>query len=162
MNAEEANEIRIIRAGRDELDLVAPLFDSYRGFYSQPGDLARGREFLRQRMERNESVIFLAMVQDSTAPPAAAGFTQLYPIFSSVRIRAKWILNDLFVAPAFRRIGVGRRLMLRAIEFGRETGTRGLELSTQIENVSAQRLYESVGFTRNERFYTYELNYEEA
>ena len=34
---------------------------------------------------------------------AALGFTQLYPSFSSVRMRPIWVLNDLFVAEGGRR-----------------------------------------------------------
>lgn len=149
---------RIIRASLEHVDDVAPLFDAYRGFYSQPGDLERGRQFLIDRLRNDESVIFFALAGDGINRDCAAGFTQLYPVFSSVRMKPKWILNDLFVAPPHRRIGVGRLLMLRAIDFARETNSGGLELSTGHDNFAAQTLYESVGFTRNTGFHTYELN----
>ena len=70
----------IRRATLDDLDAIAPLFDAYRRFYHQPGDVDRARDFLRERMLHSESVVLLAQ-RDGTA----AGFTQLYPLFSSAR-----------------------------------------------------------------------------
>ena len=70
----------IRRATLEDLDLIAPLFDGYRRFYGQPADVERAKTYLRERLENNESVVLLAMQGDKPA-----GFTQLYPIFSSVR-----------------------------------------------------------------------------
>ena len=86
-------DVRIVRAERDDLDDLVPLFDGYRQFYGQRSDLAAARAFLRERIERDESVIYLAY----TEPGEAAGFTQLYPSFSSVSLKPLWILNDLYV-----------------------------------------------------------------
>ena len=78
MSAPTATRVR--RAGMQDLDALAALFDAYRQFYAQPPDLARARAFLGERMVRDESVLLLAEHAD-----AAAGFVQLYPLFSSVR-----------------------------------------------------------------------------
>ena len=75
-------DIRIVRAERKDLDDLVPLFDGYRQFYGQRSDLAAARAFLRDRIERDESVIYLAY----TKPREAAGFTQLYPSFSSISL----------------------------------------------------------------------------
>ena len=83
----------IRRAGPQDLDALAVLFDAYRRFYGQPADLARARDWLRSRMRFGESVVLIAE-RDGTA----AGFTQLYPMHSSVRTARTWILNDLYVA----------------------------------------------------------------
>ena len=47
--------------------------------------------------------------------------------------------------------------MERAHEFARSTGAQRVELSTAIDNVPAQALYESLGYIRDEQFYFYEL-----
>ena len=96
------------------------LFDAYRVFYSQPSDPARARDFLRERMGAGESVVLLAMLDGR-----AAGFTQLYPLFSSVRTARLWLLNDLFVDPAARRRGVAQALMHAAADFARGEGAAG-------------------------------------
>ncbi|MGB3270619.1 MAG: GNAT family N-acetyltransferase, partial [Rhodanobacter sp.] len=94
--------IHIQPATMADLDTVVPLFDGYRQFYRQPPDLPRARGFLAERIERGESLILLARDDDG----AGLGFTQLYPLFSSVRAVRTWLLNDLFVAPSARRRGV--------------------------------------------------------
>ncbi|HEY8824792.1 MAG TPA: GNAT family N-acetyltransferase, partial [Candidatus Limnocylindria bacterium] len=146
-------DITIVRAGIKDLDELAPLFDGYRQFYGQRSDLAAAREFLRERIERDESVIYAAY----TSPREAAGFTQLYPSFSSVSLKPLWILNDLFVRSDTRRGGVGRALLERARRHAIETGAKGLVLSTAVTNKPAQTLYESCGWKQDDEFLQYHL-----
>ena len=75
--------------------------------------------------------------------------------FSSVSMKRLWLLNDLFVAPAGRRAGAGRALLDRAERWARETGAKGLTLSTELTNATAQRLYESAGWTQDDEFVHY-------
>jgi GNAT superfamily N-acetyltransferase len=140
------------RAGPGDLDDLAPLFDGYRQFYGQRADLAAARAFLSERLRRDESVIFIASADDM-----ALGFTQLYPSFSSVSVQRLWILNDLFVSPAARRGGVGRRLLERAREWAVETGAKGLTLTTALTNSAARSLYESCGWRLDDEFAHYQL-----
>jgi len=134
-----APEIR--RAGVADLDALAPLFDGYRRFYGQPGDVARARDFLQARLDAGESVVLLA-----TRDGAAVGFTQLYPLFSSVRTARLWLLNDLFVDPTTRRGGVGRALLAAAADFARADGAAGLVLETGRDNAAARALYRAAGW----------------
>jgi len=131
----------IRRATLDDLDAIAPLFDAYRRFYHQPGDVDRARDFLRERMLHSESVVLLAQ-RDGTA----AGFTQLYPLFSSARTARLWLLNDLFVAEGARRHGVARALLDAATDFAREQGAAGLMLETMADNAPARALYRAAGW----------------
>ncbi len=55
------------------------------------------------------------------------------------------------------RQGVGRALMERARSFAQDNGAAGMALSTAVDNGPAQALYESLGWLRDEDFYTYEL-----
>ncbi|HEU5218806.1 MAG TPA: GNAT family N-acetyltransferase [Gemmatimonadales bacterium] len=140
------------RATIADLPTLVPLFDAYRAFYSQPSDPARAERFLRERLAGNESVIYLA---ESGGTPL--GFVQLYPSFWSVAACRSWILNDLFVSPEHRGTGAGRALMERARAHAVQTGAGGLSLATQRTNLTAQRLYESEGWQRDEEFLHYEL-----
>ncbi len=149
----ETQNIFVRRASLADLELIAPLFDAYRQFYDQMPDQALARAFLRERLERDQSVILLALRSDETA----VGFTQLYPSFSSASARPIYILNDLFVDPAARRRGVGQRLLEAAGEFGRSEGAARLTLSTAQTNTTAQSLYEARGWRRDEVFLTYHL-----
>jgi len=149
----ETQNIFVRRATLADLDLIAPLFDAYRQFYQQTPDPALAREFLRERLERDESVIFVALRPNGSA----AGFTQLFPSFSSAKARRIFILNDLFVDPAARRSGVGQQLLGAAAEFGRSEGADRLTLSTAHTNKAAQALYEGHGWQRDEVFRSYYL-----
>jgi ribosomal protein S18 acetylase RimI-like enzyme len=147
--------MHVIRAGPDALGSLAPLFDAYRRFYGQPGDLRAAEAFLAARIANGESVIYLAVER---APPCRArGFVQLYPVFSSVAGCRSWLLNDLYVDAAARRRGVGRALMMAARRLAEETGADGLSLETAADNRRAQRLYESLGYRRDTEFYRYFL-----
>lgn len=135
------------RATLDDLDALAPLFDGYRGFYEQPSDTGLARDFLAKRLQRAESVIFLATLDDDTLHDGTpAGFTQLYPTFSSVRAARVWVLNDLFVTPAARKRGVAQALLDAAAAFARGDGAIRLELETTPENATAQALYRATGW----------------
>lgn len=144
--------LQILRAQVHHLEALVPLFDSYRQFYGQRSDLAIARSFLSDRLRLGDSVIFLA-----SSGAKFTGFTQLYPSFSSVSTKRLWILNDLFVVPEFRRCGIARRLMNAAREHAKVTVAKGLTLSTQVENLNAQKLYESSGYVRDKAFFTYHL-----
>ena len=132
---------------------VAPLFDAYRQFYGLPSDLTLCRQYLAERLARDESVVLLAADADGTT----LGFVQMYPTFSSLRAARVFVLYDLFVDPAARQRGLGRRLMEAAAEEARRRGAVSLVLSTAKTNHPAQRLYESLGWLRDEEFYEYNL-----
>lgn len=140
--------IVISKATLNDLDKLVPLFDSYRQFYEQAPDLEGARRFLSDRMERGESVVFLAFEEGR-----AVGFTQLYPQFSSVGMDRNWLLNDLYVDESARKMGVGSRLLEAARSWGHETGARWLVLETAVDNYAAQALYEKAGWTRVEEVF---------
>jgi len=132
----------IRRAGLDDLNALAPLFDAYRQFYGQPADRQRAHDWLRERLQRDESVVLLAERDGATL-----GFTQLYPMFSSVRTARTWILNDLYVAADARRSGIARTLLDAAAKFAREDGAAGIALETGRDNTAAQALYRQAGWS---------------
>jgi len=136
-----------------DLDKLAPLFDAVAAKYGQPADLARARDFLAERLRHHESLVLLALDEHG----AGLGFTQLYPLFSSVRTVRTWLLNDLFVAATARRQGVGAALLKAAAEQAHALGAASLSLSTALDNVPAQALYESLGWQRDHQFCEYSL-----
>lgn len=138
--------VEVRRAVLADVPLAAPLFDAYRVFYGQSSDPRLAHAFLKERLTRDESVVLLAF---DGGLDGAVGFSQLYPIFSSVAARPRWLLNDLFVAPTARGRGVGRALLDGARRLATETGATGLNLATAPQNTAAQRLYESAGWERD-------------
>lgn len=144
--------LEIIQVTCENVDLIAPLFDAYRRFYGQPPDLEGARQFLVERIQRDESVIFAAVEAEN-----ALGFTQLYPAFSSVSLKPIWILNDLFVVEEARRRGIGAHLLMAARNHALEFGAVRLVLSTAVENTTAQALYERTGWLKDTAFLHYKF-----
>ncbi len=133
--------VLVRRATVADADPIATLFNLYRVFYQQPSDESLARRFIGERLQRDESVVFLAEVDGN-----AAGFTQLFPSFSSVSAGRTWVLNDLYVDIAARRRGVARALLQAAADFARADGAIRLELETDRDNRSAQALYRHIGW----------------
>ena len=150
----DSANIHVRQATVADVELLSPLFDGYRQFYSKPSDVELARAFLLERFQHNQSVIFIA-----TQPTGVAvGFTQLFPSFSSVSAARTFILNDLFVLPEARRYGVGVQLLLAAAQFGRAVGAIRLSLSTAIDNEAAQALYVSLGWVRDTQYCEFSLS----
>lgn len=147
---------RIEAASLKDVPLIAPLFDAYRVFYQAPSDPDGAVRFLSERLERGESRIFFAF-KDGHSGRSVAGFTQLYPSFSSVSMKRIWILNDLYIDPVFRRMGLGTELMGKAAGFAMQDGAKGLSLATQHHNVTAQAMYVKLGYEKDAEFSQYHL-----
>jgi ribosomal protein S18 acetylase RimI-like enzyme len=143
-------QVNIERADLSDIDDIAPLFDAYRRFYDRADD-PRARSFLKERVARQESVVFLARQRG-----AAIGFCQLYPCFASVALTRMFVLYDLFVAPQARRCGAAAALLRAAVDFAATQGAGYVMLQTGVANLPAQRLYEREGWVRDNDFYVYE------
>ncbi|WP_413282903.1 GNAT family N-acetyltransferase [Vibrio sp. MA40-2] len=146
--------MRIVKVNLKNLELITPLFDSYRVFYGQVSDLSVAREFIKARVENEQSIIFLAIDNNDKS----VGFTQLYPSFSSVSVARTWILNDLYVVEEARKQGVAKMLMNAARELAVNDKVKGLVLETAADNITAQCLYESLGYEKELGIYHYFLN----
>lgn len=138
-------------ARQRDLAAVAQLFDQYRQFYEQAPDAALALQFITERFTNKESVLLVA--QDDAG--ALVGFCQLYPSFCSVEASPIYVLYDLFVAPSARKTGAGRSLLLAAEARARQDGKARMDLTTARTNHTAQALYASLGWVRDEVFYAY-------
>ena len=136
----------ITQATPADLDVLTQLFDAYRVFYGKSSDQAGARVFLEARLRNNESIAYLAF-EDGVA----VAFTQLYPLFSSTRMKPVWLLNDLFVAPEHRGKGISKQLLERAKQLARDTGKT---------NDIGNQLYPSAGFElgTDVNWYHFEFN----
>jgi len=149
------NEVRIEQATLRDIDDLAPLFDAYRQFYDQNSDAEGARSFLHERINANESTVMFAVMNGMVA-----GFVQLYPLFSSVRIARILVLNDLYVCPDQRRHGVAGKLIQAAVDFAKSNHYSRLILETTEDNMAAQPLYEGLGWSEEKgmKHYALEVN----
>ena len=146
--------MEIRKAISSDLDQLAELFNQYRVFYKEELEYENGRKFISDRMTNGESEIFIA---DHNG--RLAGFVQLYPIFSSTRMKRLWLLNDLFVLPEYRGQGVSIRLMDCCKELCKNTKACGLLLETSKSNTIGNQLYPKAGFEleTSSNFYTWSV-----
>ena len=145
--------VEIRKASREDLDDLAIMFDSYRIFYEHPSDVEACKQFLQERMQNNQSVIYIATVDGE-----AAGFTQLYPIFSSAGLKRTWLLNDIYVKEDYRKQHIASLLLDAAMQLGKETNSAWLLLQTSIENYAAHIVYQKKGWERlDDIFYQFNI-----
>lgn len=134
--------MRVFQATTLHIDQVVELFDAYRVWYRKSSDKAAAKAFLSERISGKESVIYVCENEANQL----VGFTQLYPIFSSTRMKKMWLLNDLFVAPDYRGRGISKLLIEKAKDLARSNNASGILLETEKNNDIGNHLYPSAGF----------------
>lgn len=140
-------------AATADLEDLTRLFAGYLRFYEVPKAETQIAAFLGERLKRGDSQLFIAR----DAQGVALGFVQLYPFQSSLALESAWLLSDLYVHESARRLGVGEALMNAARAHAEASGACGLQLETAKTNLAGQRLYERLGYVRDEQFLTYWL-----
>ncbi len=140
----------VIQATELHTNEVAVLFDAYRSYYDQAPDFKGALDFITERIAQKDSVIFVVLKDAEII-----GFTQLYPIFTSLGMKRGWLLNDLYVLEEHRGMGAGKALLDRAAAYGKSTSAAWLMLQTYIANTGAQKLYEKEGFKKDTNSYYY-------
>ena len=142
--------MEIRQATPEEVPLLALLFNNYRVFYGKPPDIGAAAQFLNDRLTRHESEIFVVVAGDTIA-----GFMQLYPLFSSTRMKKLWLLNDLFVSKEYRGRGFSKVLIEQAKELCRQTGACGFTLETGKGNAIGNQLYPKMGMRLSDGYNAY-------
>ena len=143
--------MKVREAKLSDLKNLSVLFNSYRMFYGKKFDLKVSEEFLRSRIEKKDSKIFVCDFNNELS-----GFVQLYPLFSSTRVSKYWLLNDLYVDVNKRGKGFSKLLIERSKELVIESKACGMMLETEKSNDIGNKLYTSTGFKKNELSNFYE------
>lgn len=129
----------------DDLTVVEVFNAGFRDYYHPVSiDLAGYREYLVTN-DINAEASFVAFVGDRPA-----GFT-----LTGVRGTRGWV-GGLAVDNAFRRMGVGGRLLGAQIEALRERGVEEVRLEVIDRNVAARTLYERYGFRDNRKIWYFQ------
>lgn len=148
--------MKIREAKNTDLELLSELFDGYRVFYRKDSDIDTAKEFLAERIKNRDSEIFVC----ETTKNKLIGFVQLFPLFSSTRMKKMWLLNDLFVNPEYRGKGVSVKLIERAKKLVKDSSACAMFLETEKSNLIGNNLYPKTGFELNEGSNFYEWNNE--
>ncbi len=140
----EKREIQIrLAVGGDAAD-IARLLHDFNVEYSEPTpSVEELTETIGRLLGEGEITVLLA----GEAPDGLA-LLRFRPGIWSAGLEA--YLQELYVVPALRGQGIGRRLLTEAIELSRERGADGIDLNTGETDTAARGLYESMGFTNRE------------
>ena len=141
------------KATLEDLQYLSKLFDEYRIFYHTESDISAAGNFIKERIINKDSEIFV-----SEENGILTGFVQLYPIFSSTRMKKYWLLNDLFVNENFRGKGFSKQLIEEAKTLCQQTNACGILLETGKSNDIGNQLYPSCGFEIYDSVNFYEWN----
>lgn len=146
----------IRQANSQDLPQLSALLDGYRIFYRMESDLAGAKTFLTERLTQKDSVIYVAESVESKL----VGFVQLYPLFSTTRMKKYWLLNDLYVSPVARGKQISVRLIDQAKQHVIESNACGMYLETEKSNDIGNNLYPRVGFKLNEvsNYYEWDID----
>jgi GNAT superfamily N-acetyltransferase len=142
------------KATSKDVEHLSELFNAYRMFYQKASAIQSAKTFLEDRISNKDSEIFVA--QNTTNK--LVGFVQLYPLFSSTRMKKFWLLNDLFVHPEFRGNGISIGLIQKAKDLVLESKACGMYLETEKSNLIGNHLYPKTGFELNTSVNFYEWN----
>lgn len=129
------------KANIQDVRQLSELFDQYRVFYHKDSDIPAAENFLKERIGKEDSEIFVAENDGKLV-----GFVQLYPLFSSTRMKRYWLLNDLYVNENHRGKGYSKQLIEEAKELAKSTDACGILLETGKSNDIGNKLYPACGF----------------
>jgi ribosomal protein S18 acetylase RimI-like enzyme len=146
-------DFKIIKAEEKHIEKIGILFNLYRQFYKYESNLIKSTNYIKDRINNNESIIFIA-INDANE---AIGFVQLYETFGSLDLGKIVILYDLYVKEDHRKNNIGRKLMIKSHEYAKKINAKRIQLSTAIDNYIGQSLYESLGYVKDDDFYTYDF-----
>ncbi len=110
-----------------------------------PGGAVLTPEHLSRILKRKGTHLFVA---ENNRKIAGMLTLVSYEIPSATRF---WI-EDVVVDESFRGKGIGRELVLFAIEFAKAKGASSIDLTSRPSRVAANLLYQKTGFERRETF----------
>ena len=128
-------------AGPADCVVIGELLDSFnREFGDRTPGPQKLAERIRQLMTDGDTDVLLA------GRPHGLAVLRFRPAIWTEGLEC--YVAELYVVPDRRRRGLGRALMLAAMELARERGADCIDLNTGAQDVAARALYESLGFSR--------------
>lgn len=139
-------EINIKKVTLKDLEETVKLFNQYRIFYRQEDDYDKCKQFIKERLDNDQSTIFVIYIQDKPV-----GFVQLYKLYHYIKLAKQWLLSDLFVHPDYRGKGLSIALIDQAKQWCEDTKACGLMLETEKTNDIGNALYPRCGFEHDDK-----------
>ena len=137
-----ASPFSLRSATPDDVPVILTLIRGLADYERLAHEVVATEELLRETLfgARPVAEVILAFSGDE-----AAGFALFFHNYSTFLARPGVYLEDLFVFPQFRGLGLGRILLSRLARIAVDRGCGRLEWSVLDWNVDALRFYRSVG-----------------
>lgn len=146
MGVEQPDSVRIDRVGVVDLPVLMPMMRAYCDFYEvDPRDdrlVALARALIDDRAQGEQ-----AIARGADGEPL--GFATVFWTWQTLDAARIGVLNDLYVVPETRRLGVGRSLIEHCRALCRKRGAEKLVWETAPDNETAQRLYDGIGAAKS-------------
>jgi GNAT superfamily N-acetyltransferase len=129
-------------AAETDVPLLLALIRELAEFEQLAPELEVTADLLREALFGKDAIARALVARRNGEP---AGYAVFYRTFSTFVGRPGIFLDDLFVRPQFRKLGIGRALLTRVAHYGAELGGGRLEWLTLRWNENAFRFYRSIG-----------------
>ena len=120
---------------------AAELFDEYRQHYGANPAPEAVEAWMRDQILSDRMRMFVALPGERVRAICAVGIVP-----ASLTLRTVWLVRDLYVDPAARRVGLARALLAHVADAARAEGAHRVSLQTEADNTRALRLYALAGF----------------
>ena len=134
--------INLRPATRADVPLILELIHALAEYEREPDAVEASEDLLQEQLFGAQPG---AEVVIAEADGEAAGFALFFHNFSTWRGRRGLYLEDLFVRPRFRKLGIGRRLMVHLAQLAVQRGCARFEWSVLDWNTPAIDFYRSLG-----------------
>ena len=140
--------ISVTHAGPEDAQALAGLMDELERFYggtpSEPLEDQVAQISAALFGDRPAAYVLLAWDEDKLS-----GFASYSFLWPAAGFTKSLYLKELYIAQAYRRTGVGKRLMDELHEIARAERCSRVEWTTDADNDGAQRFYEELGVPAN-------------
>jgi GNAT superfamily N-acetyltransferase len=126
-----------------DVPLILSLIQELAEFEQLAHELEVTADSLRDALIGKDAVARALLARMNDGEPA--GYAVFYRTFSTFVGRPGLFLDDLYVRPAFRKLGIGRALLTGVAQIGAELGGGRFEWITLRWNENAFRFYRSIG-----------------
>jgi len=105
-----------------------------------------------------QRLVLIAQGTEAGSETEGSGRAGLAGFLVARHLAPEWELENVVVAPAARRKGVGERLLQALLTAARETNSNSVFLEVRESNIAARGLYEKLGFYPSGRRKSYYRN----
>lgn len=143
--------MQVRRASSDDLQEISSLWRGLARYHEPqskyfklaPGARRKFTSYVRRSMKRKDVSVFVAQKNSKLVGYLIAKIKEEKPVF---KLRKRGTITDLFVEKGYRRQGIGRKLVKKALAWFRNRNLQFVEISVYVKNISGKIAWKRMGF----------------